>query len=172
MLNVPFVWYINCLWCIYSDMFDVWMGGLIYARKQTKKWKQVTSPSVFALAHGKVSLIRRVFLHWHTAKIETLPCASQMPHGKLGVFAVCLPSTALGKPAINGRPPSRFLFFAECVLGTRQNLCRVSYKRHSAKPALPTKVSPSVFCRVQNGLCRVPRALGKEGKSGSVKGHK
>ena len=127
---------------------------------EKKKWKQVTSPSVFALEHHKVSLIRRVFLHWHTAKIETLPCACQLAHGKDWDFAVCLPDATrqirslCRVPSVNGtrqtrrqRPPAvTFPFF-----------CRVRFG-HSAKPALPTKVSPSVFCRVPHLANLLPSA--------------
>ena len=43
----------------------------------------------------------------------------------------------------------------------RFQLYRVPDKRHSAKTPLPTGYLPSVLCRVQIGLCRVPLALGK-----------
>ena len=66
-----------------------------------------------------------------------------------------------------GPAPWRSLFFAECPRDTRQSLCRVSDKRHSAKRALPINFLPCVLCRVQFGLCRVPQALGKEPKSSS-----
>ena len=52
-------------------------------------------------------------------------------------------------------------------VGTRQRLCRVPDKRHSAKTSLPTHFLPSGLCRVQIGLCRVPLALGKATESGS-----
>jgi len=39
-------------------------------------------------------------------------------------------------------------FFAECRFNTRQNVCRVLDKKHSAKTALPSLCSPSAVCRV------------------------
>ena len=66
--------------------------------------------------------------------------------------------------------PIFFWFFSVSTLpsiGTRQRLCRVPDKRHSAKTPLPTGFLPSVLCRVQIGLCRVPLALGKFTESGS-----
>ena len=66
--------------------------------------------------------------------------------------------------------PWRLLLFAECQTGTRQRLCRVPEKRHSAKPALPlffaVSVLPSValsklFAECFFAICRVPWTLGK-----------
>ena len=86
--------------------------------------------------------------------------------GKAATFAECLTLT-LGKAPSRWRSSSRPLFFAECRIGTRQSLCRVSDKVHSTKRSLPINCLPSALCRVYIGLCRVPEALGKEAKSGS-----
>jgi hypothetical protein len=38
---------------------------------------------------------------------------------------------------------------------TRQSLCRVSEKKHSAKNPLPMKFLPSVLCRVGFAECKI-----------------
>ena len=70
-------------------------------------------------------------------------------------------------------------FFAECRFSTRQSVCRVLNKKHSAKTALPSSFLPSTVChampnvffpspcRMFFSLCRVPWAHSKPMNSGS-----
>ena len=74
---------------------------------------------------------------------------------------------ALGKETINGAGAVTVAFLCRVPRGSRQSLCRVPDKRHSAKRALPINFLPCVLCRVQFGLCRVPQALDKEPESSS-----
>ena len=70
-------------------------------------------------------------------------------------------------------------YFAECFSGTRQRLCRVPDKKHSANSCLLTKRYRVLYaecytrqssCRVFSGHCRVPLALGETTVSRSALG--
>jgi len=143
---------------------------------EKKKWKQVTSPECFCIGTRQ--------------SVPDSPSVFTLTHGKDWDFAVCLPDATrqirslCRVPSVNGTRQTRrhvsfFLpsafwalgqTFAECpIKDTRQSrLCRLKFRRVIFAECRTRQI----FCRVQNGLCRVPRALGKEGKSGSVKGHK
>jgi len=128
---------------------------------EKKKWKQVTSPECFCIGTRQ--------------SVPDSPSVFTLTHGKDWDFVVCLPSTALGKPAVNGRPPSRFLFlpsafwalgktFAECpIKDTRQSrLCRLKFRRvffaeclgHSAKKGNLVVLKATSNCK---GKCRYQR---------------
>jgi len=92
------------------------------------------------------------------------------------LFAVCRAVRAHGKHAVNsGSPLSHFIL--PCVKSSsRQSVCRVPEKRHTANMALPAAVCHVLFavcstrqkvCRVPFRLCRVPKAHGKAKESGS-----
>ena len=48
------------------------------------------------------------------------------------------------------------VFLCRVLFDTRQSLCRVSEKKHSAKNPLPMKSLPSVLCRVLHSAKPLP----------------
>jgi hypothetical protein len=119
--------------------------------------------------HSANNYLCRVSLHQHSAKsicfaechhTSTRQRAYTLPSADLGYsaksihFAECF-SQAFGKRPSPFLPPSRSFFLPRAGLGTRQSLCRVPDKKHSAKRPLPTLSLLFPLCRVQHS------ALGK-----------
>jgi hypothetical protein len=111
---------------------------------------------------------------------DTAALGKELKKNKKNIYRV-LARLTLGKAAVTGAGvvTTTFLYrvlaslalgkaFAECpIKDTRQrHLCRPKFYR-GLFAECGTRQS---FCRVQNGLCRVPLALGKEPDSSSVYG--
>ena len=110
-----------------------------------------TLPSVLFLTPGKVEKICRVFSVVHSAK-------STSPFHPVKIF---LPR----------------VYFCRVFTDTRQTVCRVPDKKHSANYCLPTNQCRVLYaecntrqsiCRVFLGVCRVPLTLGKSTVSRSA----
>ena len=177
-----YIWCLSYLLWYINITFDICLFGVIYTLKyKINKLCLVTLPCAWILAHSKVTiwgfLCRQSDLSfavclwsWHTAKFESLPCASDpgtrrssnlchvpwMPaHGKSGSQrrhhrAVTVPATT---------PPSSTL------------ICRVPALAHGkglvAVGASPWAAHDKYVCRVFLGLRRVPGAHSKCAESGS-----
>ena len=105
---------------------------------------------------AKVSCLPSV-LTGHSANRLPLPSVLPVALGIVATFAECLsqrrsakrrplPSAwpwHSAKPLSRWRSPSQRLFFAKCQISTRQRLCWVPDKVHSAKRSLPINYLPS-----------------------------
>ena len=119
-----------------------------------------TLPGVLVLTLGKLYKRYRVFWNWNSAKFrnfaecfgldtrqtwETLPsvfssCTRQNRHHR------AIPLT----------------FFCRVFIDTRQTICRVRDKRHSANYCLPTLLMPCVVCRVLHSAKQLPSVFGPQ----------
>jgi hypothetical protein len=122
--------------------------------------------------HSANKSLCRVSLHQHSAKsihfaechytstrqrVYTLPSADLGHSAKSIHFAECF-SQALGKRPSPFLPPLHLFFWPRARLGTRQSLCRVPDKKHSAKRPLPTLSLSFFLCRVQHSAKGLPSA--------------
>ena len=105
----------------------------------------------------QTSQICRVPRARHSVKVACLPSVLPVALGTAATFAECLSQrrSAKRRPLSSAwrwhsaKPPSRWrsssqrLFFAKCQISTRQRLCQVPDKVHSAKRSLPINCLPS-----------------------------
>ena len=112
----------------------------------------------------------------HTVNIPPLPCALVLAHGKQWVFAVCHAVTAHGNTSSSTGFWALHIIFpwARKALGKVFAVCpKCSTQQTSSLPAVVCRELFAVcytwqtLCRVQTGLCRVPRAHGKHAQSRS-----
>ena len=127
------------------------------------------------VALGKVYKLCRVFWCWHSVNLrnfaecfrvdtrqswEILPSVFFLTLGKLEKLCRVFFRRALGK--IDITVPSR-QFFCRVFIDTRQTVCRVPDKKHSANYCLPTNQYRVLYaeCNTRQTVCRVPLALDK-----------
>ena len=104
---------------------------------------------------------QRIFLK----KIQTLLSAGQ-GHSAKNFFLKKIKNLcrvpaglALGKETINGAGAVTVAFLCRVPRGSRQSLCRVPDKKHSAKTALPINFLPCVLCRVPHSAKALPSTI-------------
>ena len=109
------------------------------------------------------TIICRVQIPWHTAKIQLLPCARPGKH------------TAKILATSSGRSPEKFYRGSPLALGKGFAVCPRSCTRQRLALPMPVCRVPFAVCGTQQnlcrgllGLCRVLWAHGKRGVSRSV----
>ena len=183
--DVPYIYCNACLECIYVFLWW-WMWLIHKKQKKYKKtasfaecfypdtrqsnhfsisWKTYL-PSVITLALGKdpnfaecqkpdtrqKPKLRRVRPRWHSAKFESLPSAEHLALGK--VFDPSRSAVPFASSTV--RPSVPFQLFLPSATWHTAKVCRVSEKRHSAKPASPVEERPCALCRVLHSANNLP----------------
>ena len=95
----------------------------------------------------------------NSASDHYLPCANTWAHDKDSVFAVCQTGKAHGKDPCHVIRPVAQEILPWVTLGTRQRLCRVPEKLHTAKAGFADACLPCALCRVRHTANPLPWAF-------------
>ena len=123
---------------------------------------------------GFVTTYRHIHIHVRSQRIQSLKHNTNNKHYRTGL--VCRVSNTLGKGPFAlgkgfaecgtrqtalGKKSDGEGTFAECLFSdTRQRLCRVPEKKHSAKMVSPSLFLPCLICRVPHSANPLPSAKG------------